>query len=311
MFEADLIFSCGFENFGGGFQFKNLNKNSQIEENFLPALDIWLVIDILRATTVITRWFELGGTELYPVKSPDAARSLVLDLKERGSSPLLMGEVNGIPPEGFDLGNSPVELNYELIQEHYCGVMSTTNGTVALNEAYLTGSPVIAVSFRNLSACLDYALKIGERIGILCSGRKKRPSWEDTLCAGALLENLNSRGKVIMSDSAKIALTVWQNEKNKTLISSVEKSEHADYLKHIGYGRDIIFACEVDAATVVPVLEKKNRNLVLKNITGTARAYGGSPAGKEINVSPNLNSNSNPNPLAITQDPFEELLNLY
>ena len=262
------------------------------------------MIDILRATTVITRWFELGGIELYPVKSPDTARRLVLDLKERGSSPLLMGEVNGIPPEGFDLGNSPVELNYELIQEHYCGVMSTTNGTVALNEAYLTGSPVIAVSFRNLSACLDYASKIGGRIGILCSGRKKRPSWEDTLCAGALLESLNARGKVIMSDSAKIALTVWQNEKNKTLISSVEKSEHADYLKHIGYGRDIIFACEVDAATVVPVLEKKNKNLILRNIAGTARAY------EEINISPKI-SNSNPNPLVITQDPFEELLKLY
>ena len=286
MFEADLVFSCG------------------LEENSFPVADVWLVIDILRATTVITRWFELGGTELYPVKSPDEARRLVLDLRERGSSPLLMGEVNGIPPEGFDLGNSPVELNYDLIQRHYCGVMSTTNRTVALNEAYLTGSPVIAVSFRNLSSCLDHALKIGDRIGILCSGRKKRPSWEDTLCGGALLENLTSRGKVAMSDSAKIALTVWQNEKSKTLISSVEKSEHADYLKHIGYGRDIIFACEIDAATVVPILEKKNLNLILKNISGTARAY------EEVNLAPK-NSNSNPNPLLITQDPFEELLNLY
>ncbi|MBR0094153.1 MAG: 2-phosphosulfolactate phosphatase, partial [Synergistaceae bacterium] len=159
MFEADLVFSCG-------------------ENNFLPVVDVWLVIDVLRATTVMTRWFELGGTELYPVKSPDEARRLVLELQERGSSPLLMGEVNGIPPEGFDMGNSPLELSYELIQEHYCGVMSTTNGTVALNEAFSSGSPVIAASFRNISACLDHALTLGDRIGILCSGRKSRPSWE-------------------------------------------------------------------------------------------------------------------------------------
>ncbi|MBQ9595499.1 MAG: 2-phosphosulfolactate phosphatase, partial [Synergistaceae bacterium] len=93
MFEVDVVFSCG-------------------EDNFLPLADVWLVIDVLRATTVMTRWFELGGRELYPVKSPDEARKLVQEIRERGSSPLLMGEVNGIPPEGFDLGNSPIELNY-------------------------------------------------------------------------------------------------------------------------------------------------------------------------------------------------------
>ena len=281
MFEADLIFSCG-------------------ENNFLPVTDVWLVIDVLRATTVMSRWFELGGTELYPVKNPDEARQLVIELKERGSSPLLMGEVNGIPPEGFDLGNSPLELNYDLIQEHYCGVMSTTNGTVALNEAFSSGSPVIAVSFRNLSACLDHALTLGNKIGFLCSGRKKRPSWEDTLCAGALIESLQNRGGVILSDSAKIALTVWQN-RDKNLLACVEKSEHAEYLKHIGYGRDIIFSCEVDAATVVPMLIKdKKSHIILQSVEGSARPYN-NPKFERIKPEANLKK----------VDPFEELLNYY
>jgi len=291
MFEADLFFSCG-------------------EDNFLPVADVWLVIDILRATTVMTRWFELGGTELYPVKSPDEARRLVLDLKELGLSPLLMGEVNGIPPEGFDLGNSPTELNYGLIQEHSCGVMSTTNGTVALNEAFSAGSPVIAVSFRNLSACLDRALKIGNRIGILCSGRKKRPSWEDTLCAGALLEKLKAHGKILMSDSAKIALTVWQS-KTENLLSCVEKSEHADYLKHIGYGRDIIFSCELDASTVVPMLEKEKNNIILKNIEGSAQPYK-EIKNEELEIKAEKSIMPKPNQSPLTaKDPFEELLESY
>ena len=95
-YEADLVFS-------------------RTEGGILPSADVWIVIDVLRATTVIARWFELGGTELYPVKTPDIARELVKELRGRGSSPLLMGEVNGIPPEGFDFGNSPRELNYEII----------------------------------------------------------------------------------------------------------------------------------------------------------------------------------------------------
>lgn len=314
MFEADLFFSCG-----------GCNGN---DDNFLPVADVWLVIDVLRATTVMTRWFELGGTELYPVKSPNEARLLVVELRERGLSPLLMGEVNGIPPEGFDLGNSPVELTYDLIREHCCGVMSTTNGTVALNEAFGAGSPVIAVSFRNLSACLEHALTLGERIGILCAGRKKRPSWEDTLCAGALLEKLTSRGDVSMSDSAKIALSAWQSQgltaghglaagQNIKLLSCIEKSGHADYLKHIGYGRDIIFASETDASTVVPVLEREKSHIILRNAVESPRPCVNTPpedladgGERKVSIMPNpslLTAAS----VANAKDPFEELLESY
>ena len=276
MYEVDLVFSCG-------------------EDNFLPIADVWLVIDVLRATTVMTRWFELGGRELYPVKSPDEARKLVNELKERGSSPLLMGEVNGIPPEGFDLGNSPVELNYGLIQAHYCGVMSTTNGTVALVQAASSGSPVIAVSLRNKLSCLDYALSLGNKIGLLCSGRKKRPSWEDTLCAGALVESLLTRGEVSMSDSARMSLTLWQN-RGSDLLECVMKSTHAKYLEKIGYSPDIKFACECDAATVVPMLahDKENR-IILQSVSGSSKPYHDNDSKSESKSSP-------------SHDPFEELL---
>ncbi|MBQ3402450.1 MAG: 2-phosphosulfolactate phosphatase [Synergistaceae bacterium] len=278
-YEADLVFSCG-----GG--------------NYLPSADVWLVVDVLRATTVMSRWFELGGTELYPVKSPDDARKLVQELKGRGSSPLLMGEVNGIPPEGFDAGNSPVELSYELVRSHYCGVMSTTNGTVALLEAASTGCPVIAASFRNYSACLDYALTIGSRIGILCSGRKKRPSWEDALCAGAIVEELSSRGELIMSDSARMALTLWQNRGNN-LREFVRLSTHARYLEQIGYTEDIAFSCEIDASTVVPMLSVSNGRTVLRSVSGSARPY------------QHEDTEPKPEPEVKAQkvtDPFEELL---
>ena len=279
--EADVVFSCG-------------------EDNYLPDADVWLVIDVLRATTVMTRWFELGGTELYPVKTPDDARALVQELRARGSSPLLMGEVNGLPPEGFDLGNSPVELNYELIQEHYCGVMSTTNGTVALCQAASSGSPVLAVSLRNYSACLDYALTLGRRIGLLCSGRKRRPSWEDTLCAGALLAELGTRGEVSMTDSAKMAFTLWK-DRGANLVDCVMKSTHAQYLEQIGFGEDIKFCCECDASTVVPMLTAEEGRNILRSVSGSARPYPRVHGAvvPEARITP---------PEVKKADPFEELL---
>ncbi|MBQ6435375.1 MAG: 2-phosphosulfolactate phosphatase [Synergistaceae bacterium] len=282
MYETDLVFSCG-------------------EENFLPVVDVWIVIDVLRATTVMTRWFELGGTELYPVKTPDDARKLVLELRDRGSSPLLMGEINALPPEGFDLGNSPTQLNYEIVQAHYCGVMSTTNGTVALNEAFMSGSPVIASSFRNYSACLDHALTLGNKIGLLCSGRKKRPSWEDTLCAGAIIDRLNSLGYVQMSDSSRIALNLWKNRDKNNLADFVKQSEHAKYLEKIGFDDDIKFACECDSSTVVPMLEKNNSHIILQSVSGSARPYKTFNALSFHDISPKEEPTS-------PKDPFEELL---
>ncbi|MBQ7560547.1 MAG: 2-phosphosulfolactate phosphatase [Synergistaceae bacterium] len=278
MYEADLIFSCG-------------------ENNYLPVVDVWIVIDVLRATTVMTRWFELGGGALYPVKTPDEARVLTYELTEQNLKPLLMGEVNGIPPEGFNLGNSPVDLNLGLIREHNCGVMSTTNGTVALLEAASSGSPVIAASLRNYAACLDYALTLGNNIGFLCSGRKKRPSWEDTLCAGAILKLLQSRGELLTTDSAKIAMLLWQN-RGDNLEKFIMNSTHAQYLEKIGYLDDIAFSSQCNVSTVVPVLtiDKDSRN-ILRSVSGNSQPYDHKIDSQEIK----------PDPVK-SPDPFEELL---
>lgn len=282
--EADVVFSCG-------------------TDNYIPDVDVWLVIDVLRATTVMTRWFELGGTELYPVKTPDDARELVKVLKGRGSSPLLMGEVNGLPPDGFDLGNSPCDLTYELVREHYCGVMSTTNGTVALCQAASSGSPVLAVSLRNYCACLDYALTLGNRVGLLCSGRKRRPSWEDTLCAGAILDELSSRGEVYMSDSAKIALNLWRN-RGPDLRECVMNSEHAVYLEQIGFAEDIAFCCQLNASTVVPMLVNEKSHDILRSVAGDSRPYPRTPEALSVNTDAKLEHAE----VVSEPDPFEALL---
>ena len=255
-YEINVIFSCGVG-------------------AFLPAVDVWLVVDVLRATTVITRWFELNGKNLFPVKNTDEAKNLTQIFKESDLTPLLMGEVNGIPPEGFELGNSPLDLNSENVKLHSCAVMSTTNGTVALNEAASTGSPVLAVSFRNSSAVLDYALTFGKKIGILCSGRRKNPSWDDTFCAGAIIKRLRTltNEKILMSDSAKISLLIWETGQHD-IKTCIRRSEHAEYLEKIGYGNDIDFACQYDVSTVVPMLfNDENGRCFLKSVSGSSAPY--------------------------------------
>ncbi|MCR5346558.1 MAG: 2-phosphosulfolactate phosphatase [Fretibacterium sp.] len=260
--EADVVLACG---------------------EHLPAVDVWLVIDVLRATTVITRWFELGGGDLYPVASTREARELARRLSsEEGTPPLLMGEENAIPPEGFDLGNSPLDLSRECVRSHPRAVMSTSNGTVALLSAAATGVPVIAACVRNASAALDHALSIGPRLGLLCAGRRKRPAWDDTLCAGLILNELReSHPEVLLADSARLALLTLQSSQGR-LSESMRSADHAVFLERIGYGPDVDFACEQDAASVVPLLheepEGNGMRAILHAVPGNTRPRPPRPA---------------------------------
>ena len=219
----------------------------------LPVVDVWMIVDILRATTVMVSWFEAGGTELYPAVSLESARSLAEALKAEGHNPLLMGEQNAIAPQGFDLGNSPLDITPELIQKRPCAVMATTNGTKAMLKAASTGTPVLVACARNAFSALDKALSIGRRIGIFCSGRKGRPAWDDTLCAGLLIARLTEHfPEVRLADSARLAHLAWLASKD--FATSLKTADHAIFLSKIGYGSDIDFAAEIDVAQLVPEL---------------------------------------------------------
>jgi phosphosulfolactate phosphohydrolase-like enzyme len=64
-----------------------------------------VAIDVIRATTMAVTAASLGW-RCYPVDSFDAA----LRAAERFRNPLLAGEINGQPPPGFHINNSPAEL---------------------------------------------------------------------------------------------------------------------------------------------------------------------------------------------------------
>jgi 2-phosphosulfolactate phosphatase len=200
-------------------------------------------------------WFAAGGGDLYPADSVESAKQLAELLRQEGRNPVLMGEQNAIAPPGFDLGNSPLDITRELTQKYTCAVMATTNGTKALLKAASTGTPVLVVCARNAFYALDLALSKGSRVGIFCAGRKGRPAWDDTLCAGLLASRLAENfPDVRLADSARLALLTWQNAKN--FRSSLRTADHAVFLDRIGFGRDISFAAEIDVARTVPELHE-------------------------------------------------------
>ena len=93
-------------------------------EDCHTAIGVVIVIDVLRAFSTAAYAFSLGAEELLLVGTVEEA----LSLRPQIPNSKVMGEVNGIRPDGFDFGNSPTYLS----QENLSGItmiQRTTAGT--------------------------------------------------------------------------------------------------------------------------------------------------------------------------------------
>jgi len=140
---------------------------------------VTVVIDVLRAFTSAAFAFDNGALKILPVSSVDDAFALKKALPES----LIMGEVNGFKPEGFDFSNSPALIarsdlmGKTLIQRTSAG----TQGLVrAVNAAHLlAGSFVVAKS----TADILHMIK-PDRISFIITGKSLgRDGDEDRACA--------------------------------------------------------------------------------------------------------------------------------
>lgn len=235
-----------------------------VPDEALPDMDCWLVVDLLRASSQIVTFFSLGGEVLLPViKVQDA-----LDLKKKmGDSWVLMGERNGIPPVGFDMGNSPSALKQKGLGGKTKGIICTSNGTQALLKAEQYGRNVVVASALNASCACDAAMEMGEEIGILCAGKGGRVMLDDAVCAGMLAEKLITAAALqeeepVLSDSCQIALALWHNVKGD-LKAGVMQSQHAGELVSKGFSFDVDYCCRADVHALVPRLRSWNLNPAL------------------------------------------------
>lgn len=124
-----------------------------------------VVLDVCRAFTTAAVAFSWGATEIMCVEDLDAAIRLAATIP--GS--LLMGEEQGVRPEGFDFGNSPFDVAEVDLTDRLL-VQRTTNGTrgLAIGKAPV----VLAAGAANASATARYirAHHGAKPVRIVCTG---------------------------------------------------------------------------------------------------------------------------------------------
>ncbi len=148
-----------------------------------------IIIDVFRAFTTAAIALDHGVTQITLVAEVEEA----LELHGKGVGDLVMGEVDGKRPDGFDMGNSPFEITpVELAGKSI--VQSTRAGTVGVTAATRADSIYLG-SFVVAQATVDAIRKEDPAlVSIIAMGDQGRVrSDEDEHCALYLRNLLEGR----------------------------------------------------------------------------------------------------------------------
>ena len=151
--------------------------------------DFVVVIDVLRAFTTAAVAFANGASEIILVSTVDE----LFNLSTTYPGSLLIGEVNGIPIEGVDYGNSPSALidvdlsGRKLIQRTTAGTQGVVRSSNARN--------LLAASLCCLDATVYYIDEVQPSSLTLVESGVFKGGWgdEDRACADLIEARLKKK----------------------------------------------------------------------------------------------------------------------
>ena len=147
------------------------------------ARGVAVVVDVYRAFTCAPLLFSLGLERSILVADPEEA----LDMKKKDSGLVLVGEVKGVPIQGFDLGNSPSQILRQPrgFFQARTAVQRTSAGVQGALAALEGADEVLLGSFTLAQAVSHYILsRSPDKVSIVAMGiQLKEKAPEDEWCA--------------------------------------------------------------------------------------------------------------------------------
>ncbi len=207
-----------------------------------------IVIDVLRATTVIATALTNGAKEVIPVSTVDFAMKISGDAFR--SQTLLCGERNTKKVEGFALGNSPSEYKNEVVAGKSL-ILYTTNGSKSFVKAKFCEN-LFAACFNNLPAIVKHLVSLKKDVEIICAGTNGGFNLEDAICAGNIVSEIQLLKKnVVISDSAHASVTLYKFS-GKTIDKMLSKTDHGKLLIENGFEQDIDECAKIGTTDIIP-----------------------------------------------------------
>ena len=213
-----------------------------------------VVIDVIRATTTAVTGVNLGR-RIFPVRTTDEAFVLAKKL----DNPLLAGELGGNVPYGFDLTNSPVQIeglsmipSGKFTDPTRPIILLSSSGTQLMKNAD-GGKAVYIACFRNISALTNHLVGRHQRIAIIGAGTRGEFRREDQMCCAWIAEKLIKRGYQPETLNTEEVVSRWAGAG----VDDVRGGRSEGYLKRSGQIHDLEFILSrFDDLDVVPMLVK-------------------------------------------------------
>jgi 2-phosphosulfolactate phosphatase len=203
-----------------------------------------VVVDVIRATTVATTAVSMGR-RVFPAKTTDDASVIAATL----NNPLLVGELGGNKPYGFDITNSPVLIAARNDVNRPMVLVSSSGTQLLLNAV---GSKAIYLAcFRNFSAVARHIGERHDRIAILGAGSRGQFRREDQVGCAWVAEKLLGSGYTAESQQTIDIVDRWHNAKPEV----IRGGKSAEYLNRSGQLDDLEFILKhIDDLDTVPSL---------------------------------------------------------
>lgn len=203
-----------------------------------------VIVDVLRASTTIVSALS-KGFRVLPVQTTDEAFILASALEH----PLLVGELGGNVPFGFDMTNSPVDIENSNEVDRPIIFISSSGSQLMRNSI---GADAVYIScFRNFTAVANYAAALHEKIAIIGAGTRGQFRREDLMGCAWLGEALLNKGFAAGNPLTTGYLLRWKGQTSEV----IRDGRSAEYLKKTEQTKDLEFTIEhIDDLEIVPTL---------------------------------------------------------
>jgi 2-phosphosulfolactate phosphatase len=214
------------------------------------------VIDVLRATTTMCAALANGARSCVPVSTIEDAMRLAQTLERREI--LLAGERGAVRIEGFDLGNSPLEMTEQAVGGKTV-IMTTTNGTEALLATGLAAGVYIAAGV-NLSVAVARARQVlaeTDDLLVLCAGREGEFGLDDAYTAGRLILGAldGQKPRQGANDSALVCIDLAR--RYSTWLRPLLAARAGRELVRLGFRDDVVLAATQDRYPLLPQFSER------------------------------------------------------
>ena len=189
-----------------------------------------VAIDVIRATTTAVTGVALGR-KCFPVSSVTEATSLAKELV----NPLLVGELGGNMPYGFDMQNSPAQLETRTDIDRPM-ILLSTSGTRLITE-FRHKAALYVACLRNFKALAAHLLAHHPKVALLGAATRGEFREEDQLCCAWIAEEVIGQGYQPGNEMTAQIVRRWSG----ACIDAICGGNSAAYLQRSGQSRDLDF----------------------------------------------------------------------